>query len=94
MHQTVCTVQLTVKVIAYKFACTSGNGNKIFNLKLYVQMANKSRSPRSETITNICLLPDPHRFSFPTTFNEREVKALRFKINLPFTTCCTIMLCC
>ncbi len=44
--------------------------------KLHVQIENKPRSPRSETIPNICPLPGPHCFSFPSTFNIH-------KINMP-----------
>jgi hypothetical protein len=40
-----------VKVIAYSFAGESGKGNMIFIQKLRVQIVNKPRSPRSETIT-------------------------------------------
>ncbi len=65
----VWSASLIVKVIAYKFAVTSGKGNKIFNQKLHVQTVHKPRSPRSETIIpNIYLLLDPPFLSSPTTF--------------------------
>ncbi len=50
-------------------AVASGNGNRLFTEKRYVQIANNPRFPQCQTEAEYYVLPDPSHFSLPSTFH-------------------------
>ncbi len=60
---------LFVETMPIKKAGASGNGNRFFTQKLYIQIANKPDRHNAGLKFNYCLRFDPSHFSLPYTFN-------------------------